>query len=33
MGMCGFCAQAQKQVDKSEIYVAISSYTLYLPEV
>ena len=26
MGMRWFCAQAQKQVDKSEIYLAISSF-------
>ena len=26
MGMRCFCAQAQKQVTKSEIYLAISSY-------
>ena len=25
-----FCAQAQKQVDKSEIYLAICSYRLYM---
>ena len=28
MGMPCFCAQAQKQVDKSEIYLAISSYDM-----
>ena len=26
MGMHSFCAQAQKQVDKCEIYLAISSF-------
>ena len=30
MGMRCFCAQAQKQVDKCEIYLAISSLNLYL---
>ena len=29
MGMRCFCAQAQKQVDKCEIYLAISSFVLY----
>ena len=28
MGMRCFCAQAQKQVDKCEIYLAISSFIL-----
>ena len=32
MGMRCFCAQAQKQVDKCEIYLAISSFNLLLWE-